>query len=268
MRAQLEDGLNHFPLRVASIQPFVAVGFVLLFAAFPLLPGNMVIATAGVITVLTIVGWNARWDVAVPLGCFCVTCMVLALLGLPSQLWFALGLGGYLLMCKSVRWLHGTPGWLRAGFIRGDVVLLTIVSVLLAGTALIVWFVSVRPNVTDIIETFVPKWNVLLLILGGLLFSMVNAAVEEGAYRGVIMDALDRSIGCGTAPLIFQAAAFGTLHIHGFPRGWIGVGLAFVFGLLMGLTRRRGEGMLAPWIAHVCADIIIVGIVVILARTA
>jgi membrane protease YdiL (CAAX protease family) len=194
--------------------------------------------------------------------------MVLASLGLPSQLWFALGLGGYLLICNGVRWLHGTLGWLRAGLFARDVVLLTIVSVLLAGTALIVWFMSVRPNVTDIIETFVLKWNVLLLILGGLLFSMVNAAVEEGAYRGIIMDALDKSIGSGTACLILQAAAFGTVHIHGFPRGRIGVGLAFVFGLLMGLIRRRGEGMLAPWIAHVCADIIIVAIVVVLARTA
>jgi hypothetical protein len=63
MRAQLEDALNHFPLRLAGIQPFVAVGFVLLFTAFPLLLGNMVVAAAGVISVLTIVGWNARWDV-------------------------------------------------------------------------------------------------------------------------------------------------------------------------------------------------------------
>jgi membrane protease YdiL (CAAX protease family) len=133
---------------------------------------------------------------------------------------------------------------------------------------LIVWYLSARPNIADLIETFVPKWNIALLILGGLLFSIVNAAVEEGAYRGVIMDALDKSIGSGVAPILLQAAAFGTRHINGFPRGWIGVGLASAFGLLMALIRRRSQGMLAPWIAHVCTDIVIVCIVMFLAHRA
>ncbi|NVN89833.1 MAG: hypothetical protein HXX11_04450 [Desulfuromonadales bacterium] len=50
------------------------------------------------------------------------------------------------------------------------------------------------------------------------------------------MAALDRSLGSGVASLFLQAAAFGTLHINGFPRGWIGVVLASVFGLLMALN--------------------------------
>jgi uncharacterized protein len=108
----------------------------------------------------------------------------------------------------------------------------------------------------------------VLLVLGGLLFSIVNAAVEEGAYRGVIMAALDKSIGSGVASMLLQAAAFGILHINGFPRGWIGVGLASVFGVLMALIRRRSQGMIAPWAAHVCTDIVIVGIVMFLARAA
>ena len=54
------------------------------------------------------------------------------------------------------------------------------------------------------------------LIAGGLLFSMVNTAVEEGAYRGVILHALETSLGPGFAALLLQAAAFGALHIEGF----------------------------------------------------
>jgi hypothetical protein len=228
----------------------------------------MVVAAAGMIAVLVIVGWVVRWATVVSIGLFCVICMAFASLGLPSQLWFALGLGVYLSTCKGVRWLHGTLGWLRAGSFTLDVVLLIFASVFLSATALMAWYLSMRPNITDIIETFVPKWNVVLLILGGLLFSMVNAAVEEGAYRGVIMDAVDKSIRSGAASVLLQAAAFGILHINGFPRGWIGVGLAFVFGFLMALIRKRSGGMLAPWVAHVCTDMVIVGIVLFLARVA
>lgn len=60
---------------------------------------------------------------------------------------------------------------------------------------------------------------------------MVNAAVEEGAYRGVILHALDSSLGPGFAALLLQALAFGAIHIRGFPRGWVGVGLACIYGL-------------------------------------
>jgi membrane protease YdiL (CAAX protease family) len=105
-----------------------------------------------------------------------------------------------------------------------------------------------------------------LLIAGGLIFAMLNAAVEEAAYRGVFLHALDRSLGSGFLPLLLQALAFGAIHIRGFPRGWIGVGLACIFGLLMGVIRRRAGGMFAPWIAHVFTDVVIAGIVLFLAR--
>lgn len=268
MSTQLENVITSPPLHIGAIQQFVTVGFVLLFAAFPLFPGNALFATVAVITIFTITGWFARWDVVVPLGLFCVICMVLASFGLPSQIWFALGLGAYLTICKSVQWLHGTLVWLKAGAVTRDVAFLTIASTLLAAISLIIWFLSIQPNITDLIEGFVPNWNIALLIMGGLMFSIVNAAVEEGAYRGVIMAALEKTIGSGVAPVLLQAVAFGTLHINGFPRGWIGVGLASAFGLLMALIRRRSQGMLAPWAAHVCTDIVIVGIVMFFARTA
>jgi hypothetical protein len=101
---------------------------------------------------------------------------------------------------------------------------------------------------------------------GGLIFAMLNAAVEEAAYRGVFLHALDRSLGPGFAALLLQAAAFGAIHIRGFPRGWLGVGLASIFGLFMGVIRRRAGGMFAPWIAHVFTDVVIAGIVLFLVR--
>jgi hypothetical protein len=48
------------------------------------------------------------------------------------------------------------------------------------------------------------------------------------------------------------------MHLHGFPRGWSGVALASVYGLMMGALRQRARGLLAPWVAHLFADLAIV----------
>jgi hypothetical protein len=62
--------------------------------------------------------------------------------------------------------------------------------------------------------------------------------------------------------VLLQAAVFGVLRVNGFPRGWIGVGLAFAFGLLMGLIRRGTGGR----VAHICTEVVIVAIVLLVAR--
>jgi membrane protease YdiL (CAAX protease family) len=81
------------------------------------------------------------------------------------------------------------------------------------------------------------------LVPGAILFSLANAALEDAAYRGVVLDALGPGIVAG----VFQALSFAALHFQGgFPRGAIGVGLAFVYGLALGGLRRKAAGLLAP----------------------
>jgi len=101
-------------------------------------------------------------------------------------------------------------------------------------------------------------------VLLAVVFSMINAAVEETIYRGVLLHALDAALGAGWAAVGVQAAPFGLMHLHGFPRGWIDVGLATIYGLMMGILRRRARGMLAPWVGHVAVDTSIVAILVLL----
>ncbi len=132
--------------------------------------------------------------------------------------------------------------------------------------ALLSWFVWAKPDVSDIFESYFPDIGVPQLLVGGLLFSMVNAAVEEFAYRGALMNSLETATGSARGALLLQALAFGTLHFqHGFPRGGIGVGLATVYGLILGLVWNRSRGMLAPWVAHVLTDATIVGILLFVA---
>jgi membrane protease YdiL (CAAX protease family) len=251
---------------VGSAQPFVTLGIVLLFGLFPVFPRGLVIAAAGAIALLTAVGWSRRWVVVPPLGAFCCSSIAIALLGLPSPLSLALGLASYAAVAMFGRGQRRAFDWFRAGAVTRRLVSAAAASIVLSAVAVIVWFRSVRPDINDLIATFVPDWHWALLICAGLLFAMWNAAVEEMAYRGVLMDALDQSIGAGILSLLGQAAAFGIFHINGFPRGWIGVGLASIFGVMMGLIRRLSRGLLAAWAAHVCTDVVIISIVLFFAR--
>lgn len=141
---------------------------------------------------------------------------------------------------------------------------LTVAFVVVASVALGTWFRLARPDVEDL-RARIPQLPVVALIAVGLGFSVANALAEELVYRGIVFGALERAWGARLA-LVIQALAFGLAHIHGFPRGWIGVALATVYGLMTGILRVRSRGLLAPLVAHVAADATIFGILVTLAH--
>lgn len=92
-----------------------------------------------------------------------------------------------------------------------------------------------------------------LLVLGGAGFSLVNAAVEEAIFRGVLQTAVERVRGPAVA-VVVQAVAFGVLHVVGIPTGVVGALMAGSWSLLLGVLRWRTQGLLAPYLAHVAAD--------------
>jgi len=250
-----------------TLDALLVVSVTLLVTAVPLVPSNAAICAAIGIALLAVVAWYKRCRAAAPVSTFCVICLGLAFFGVPYfQVDLGVGLLCYAGIVRGVPWLRGTATWARWGSFDRDVRLLSAAACLLAAVALLSWYLLLHPNVTHIVKAFVPDLPLGLLIVGGLIFSMVNAAVEEGAYRGVILHALDMSLGPGFAALVLQALAFGAVHIGGFPRGWLGVGLACIYGMFMGVIRRRAGGMFAPWIAHVLTDVVIAGIVIGLAR--
>ena len=82
----------------------------------------------------------------------------------------------------------------------------------------------------------------------------------------VIMQGLDAVFRDRYISLILQAVLFGIIHLHGVPGGNIGVVMASIYGLMLGSLRLVAKGMLAPFVAHVFADITIFSIVVNLVR--
>ncbi len=167
----------------------------------------------------------------------------------PTPLLVALGLGLGMSGFRAPWLARGQLGGAVAGWIAAFVA----ASVL----ALVLWWGLVRPNVSDL-PRLPSGFHPVVLIAGVVAWSACNAAAEELYFRGAMQHELVRCF--GRSGIALQALAFGIMHLHGFPRGWSGVVLASIYGGMMGALRWRARGLLAPWIAHLFADLAIVAI--------
>jgi len=116
------------------------------------------------------------------------------------------------------------------------------------------WLAVARPDLSGVVQAYVPSLPLATLILGGAVVAVVNATLEEIVWRGVFQRGLEVAIGV-------QAASFGVAHAHGVPSGWLGVVLAGAWAVLLGLLRRASGGLLARIVAHFVADATIAVIV-------
>ncbi len=177
-------------------------------------------------------------------------------------LMFLIPLGIYAVVVVATPSLRQTLLWWNLGKFDLSVWQIVILTVVVSSVALLLWFFLFHPDLSHVLN-LIPSWNPLLLMLCGLSFAVANAAIEETIYRGVIMQGLDAAFGANYISLLLQAILFGTIHIHGVPGGNIGVVMASIYGLMLGSLKRLANGMLAPFVAHVFADIVIFSIIVI-----
>ncbi len=81
-----------------------------------------------------------------------------------------------------------------------------------------------------------------------------------------MLDAWTPQLGIAGAVLA-QAVAFGVIHAQGFPRGVVGMVMASIYGLMLGVLRLRARGLAAPVLAHICADATIFAILAAAGRS-
>ena len=126
-----------------------------------------------------------------------------------------------------------------------------------SSAALALWVRVAHPDLSIHLAN-IPSMPLWAYPLAAALFATANAAMEELAFRGIAMGALDSVFGPGLLPVVLQALVFGAAHFaRGFPNGWLGLAMATVYGLMLGALCRRSGGLLAPWAAHVAADLTI-----------
>jgi membrane protease YdiL (CAAX protease family) len=161
----------------------------------------------------------------------------------------------FLALVLPFRGLRTRLQWFRSGRIDRTAALHIAATILISAAALVCWERIARPDLSLHLASIpaMPAWLVPFAALG---FSAGNAALEEFLFRGAIMEATDSAYGPGLTSLLAQAWVFGAAHfLRGFPNGWWGVALAALYGVMLGLLRRRSGGLLAPWAAHVGADL-------------
>jgi membrane protease YdiL (CAAX protease family) len=153
--------------------------------------------------------------------------------------------------------LRSSVLWIQRGAPDKATIIATIIISVIAGIALVLWLMILKPDL-DVQLRKMPDIPLWLFPVAGIVFAVGNAAMEEFAFRGIIMQALYSAVGPGTISLLAQAWLFGAMHyLQGFPNGVWGVGMTIAYGVMLGWLRQRSRGMLAPWVAHVCADMVI-----------
>jgi len=166
------------------------------------------------------------------------------------------------LCCLPFARLRSHFQWFRGGNPDQVTWLLVIVTSLVSALSLILWalWTDYLGIASSMLGTFrqLPIWFMLLVGIPG--FALLNAFAEEVVYRGVLQDALQSRFGETRQALVLcaQASAFAAAHyMAGFPNGKLGYLMTFVYALVLGYLRDRSNGMLAPYLAHVAADLVI-----------
>ncbi len=176
----------------------------------------------------------------------------IGLLGVPFGIWIVVAV-----LWLASRWvpvLEPNAGWLPRGQSTSLTWLLAGMTAAAAGIGLVLWTRWTDEFGQSTLETVATARRLPFgtLVFAVVLFVIVNAVTEEVAYRGIAFEAA--AIFPPIAAVTAQAVAFGTLHVAGFPAGTVGVGLAFGYGLMLGILRHLTGGLRLPVVAHMAAD--------------
>ena len=158
---------------------------------------------------------------------------------------------------RSVRWLH-------TGHFGPDVRPLVLATVIVSSAALVTWAALTKPDLQRHLA-LIPEMPLWIYPLAAMGFASINAAMEEIVFRGIMMEVLDSALGETYWSVGTQAVSFAALHyLAGFPSGALGFLMVLVYGVMLGMVRRRSKGLLAPWVAHMTADITIFSILAVI----
>lgn len=150
--------------------------------------------------------------------------------------------------------------WARMGRIT-PLITLSIVGIgIISSAALILWArwtdnFGLAVSMAAGIRAYSKILTIVVLIP---CFAALNALVEEIVFRGVLQHALAVVFGSRHVVVGLQAAAFAAFHFaDGFPNGWTGYAMTLLYGSALGYLRGWADGLLAPWICHLLADLTI-----------
>jgi membrane protease YdiL (CAAX protease family) len=188
---------------------------------------------------------------------FAVLC--LTAVGLPALAWpwyLLLPLLAYAGIALAFPPLRRTAPRLTVGRLGGRPLACAAALTVSTSAVLIGFHALFRPDVTHLAAQLpVAAFG---LIVAGICFSVVNAALEEFVFRGVLWELIADERNNGVA-FAATTLVFGVCHLRGYPPGPLGAVLAGLYGLALGLLRWWTGGLGLAVGCHVCADATIFG---------
>ena len=136
---------------------------------------------------------------------------------------------------------------------------LSLISItVLSVTVLSIYFLY-HPEVSKAFP--LPKMPKYLIPFAILLIAIINGLREEFLFRFIFQRCLAWKLHFGCAVFI-QALAFGWTHFEfGFPRGYLGVFLATLFGICIGFQYHYYRSFTLTWLTHSLVDFIMFAII-------
>lgn len=217
--------------------------------------------SAGIAIAIVIFLYHYHFPVFVPALFFVINFMLW-----PFQLWlsqtFNLSFPGLLFMASilaygaivlAIKKIRTRVTWLKMGNFNRLTIWVSLMLVIVSALALVAWAVLIQKDLSAF-KRQLPDWDFGWLLLGGLGFALTNSLVEEFLARALLWDAFSSFFARIRWLNLAQALIFSIWHFRGFPGGIIGMIMVFVWSLALGVIRHHSNGMLAPILAHFCAD--------------
>ncbi len=188
-------------------------------------------------------------------GGLIVAAVLVFWLSLPSLGWpwyLLLPLLAYAAVAAAVPRLRRTRPRITVGRTAGPPLMFAIALTIATSAALFAFDTLVHPDVAELASRL-PVAALGHWLAAGVCFSVLNAALEEILFRGLLWGAVADEWNDGVA-LAATAILFGVLHLNGYPPGLIGAVLASFYGLGLGVLRTWASGLGLALACHVSAD--------------
>lgn len=182
-------------------------------------------------------------------------------LAIPSPILWPLPGVAALLVAGLWAWRRGRWSqwreWLRVGRIGPFAWAMWALIVVLSVVGLLAWNHLFDGELPEAYRDLAQDVSPGAAIAGAFAFLVVNGAIEDSIWAGVLLSATERLVPSWLA-IVTVAASFGLAHLNGVPSGPVGVVMAGSWGLVLALLRVRTGGMGATYLAHIVADATIV----------